>query len=1058
MQIKLHQLFALVLGFVFFTGTAIAQNTTASISGVVTDNNGEPLPGAAVIAVHTPSGTQYGISTLFDGNYTLRGMRVGGPYTITVSFIGYQNQEMTDVYLKLGTTKKLNITLQEDAISLAEVEVSANKGGDINSDRTGAATSVSSEQLKTLPTISRSASDFTRLTPQSDGNSFGGRNNLYNNFSLDGSVFNNSFGLDVSTPGGQTGAQPVSLDAIEQVQVSLAPFDVREGGFTGAGVNAVTKSGTNEFHGTIYGFGRNEGMIGSKVAGSTVENLDYRNVQSGFSLGGPIIKNKLFFFVNGEIERANERAHGFVAQREGEEVGGNITSVRYDDVMDVKNIMMERWGYDAGDFENYNHEKYNDKILVKLDWNINDDHNFSIRYNYLKAWKDILPHPEAIGGRGPQPYRLPFSNSSYRMNNNINSLMAELNSRFGNKASNKLQVGYSAFRDFREPWSEPFPVIDILNAQGQTAITAGSEMFSTNNLLDQDIFQFRDDFTYYMDKHTITVGTNLEIFKFNNSFNLFYYPQYVYNNVEDFKINQAWDSNANDGVGAYYTPNPSADIAASQQNPYAMAEVDVAQLAFYAQDEWQATDNFKLTVGLRMDMPIYLNKIAYDATTAEFDGWVDTDGNKATVDPSTFPDATPLWSPRVGFNWDMKGDQSRQLRGGSGIFTGRIPFVWLGNQSSNPRIDPGYEFQVNDTEDDFKFPQVWKTNLAYDHSFGQGWFASVEGIYSKDLNAVVHRNYNMTAPSQNATGTDNRPIYGGFNETNIYSSSADAVGFLEAGAIVLENVDKGYQYSLTGTVKKAFLSGLNVMAAYTFQESKDFTSIPAEIAADAFQRNPQVMGPNNSQFAHSRYGLRHRFITSVSYRKEYLGGKMATSIAMFGEIAKGNRYSYTYSGDMNRDAIANNDLIFVPATSSDIKLVDTPQASAADQWTALNAFIEQDPYLSERRGDYVDRNGAMLPWYSQFDIRVLQDYNFEFAGRKNTLQLSLDILNFGNMLNSDWGVRQLPTTTRPITFEGYEDGTNVPTFSFDTELAESFTEDVSILSKWQMQVGARWIF
>ncbi|GAA4835704.1 carboxypeptidase regulatory-like domain-containing protein [Algivirga pacifica] len=1025
---------------------AFAQNTTAAINGVVTDRNGEPLPGATVIAIHGPSGTQYGISTLFDGSYTLRGMRVGGPYKISISFIGYQKQELDGAFLKLGESKKMSFVLVEDAVNLEEVEVTANAGADINSERTGASTSVSSEQLKSLPTISRSTSDFTRLTPQSNGNSFGGRNSLYNNFSLDGSIFNNSFGLDAATPGGQAGAQPVSLDAIEQVQVSLAPFDVREGGFTGAGVNAVTKSGTNEFKGTVYTFGRNENMIGNKVAGQQIENLDYFTHQTGFSLGGPIIKNKLFFFVNAEAERANERAHGFVANRD-EEVGGNITSVSYNDIMAVKNHLWNEWGYDAGEFENFNHQKSNDKLLIKLDWNINDSHNFSLRYNRLSAWKDHLPHPEAIIGRSATPYRLPFSNSSYTINNNIDSWMGELNSRFGNKASNKLQIGYSRFRDFRDPWSEAFPVIDIFDTNGQLAITAGSEMFSTHNTLDQDVFQFRDDFTYYTAKHTFTAGTNIEIFKFRNEFNLFYYPWHTFGSVDEFLKTSRNDIDFNQEV---------ADANANKE--IAMAKVDVAQAAFYVQDEYQATDNFKLTFGLRMDIPIYLNKLAYDSTTAEFDGWVDTEGNPAKVDPSTFAKNRPLWSPRVGFNWDITGNQDRQLRGGSGIFTGRIPFVWLSNQASNPRIDPGYTFQVNDTEEDFRFPQVWKTNIAYDHSFGKGWFGTLEGIFSRDINAVVHRNYNMLAPSQNAEGTgDNRPIFAGPEENNIYSNSEDAIGFLDAGAIVLENVDKGYQYSLTAQLKKQFLFGLNIMGAYTFQESKDYTSIPAEIAADAFQRNPQVMGPNNSQFAHSRFGLRHRFITSVNYRKEYAGGKLATSVSLFGEIAKGNRYSYTYVGDMNRDGIAtNNDLIYVPADKNDILFADATTADA--QWAALDAFIEQDPYLSTRRGEYADRNGAMLPWYSQFDVRVLQDYNFNVAGRKNTLQLSLDILNFGNLLNSNWGVRELPTTTSPITFEGYQEGTNIPTFSFDTSLKESFTNDVSILSKWQMQVGARWIF
>ncbi|PWJ42205.1 TonB-dependent receptor [Sediminitomix flava] len=1049
---KFTHFFATLFTLILLTSTAFAQSTTSALSGLVKDADGEPLPGATVIALHTPSGTKYGVATRADGRYDIPNMRVGGPYTITVSYIGFQQFTQEGITLQLGKKFRMNANLAADAETLTEIEVTASADG----ERTGAATSIDSETIKVLPSISRSTADFTRLTPQSDGNSFGGRNNLYNNFSLDGSIFNNSFGLDVSTPGGQADAQPVSLDAIEQVQVTLAPFDVRQSGFTGAGVNAVTKSGTNEFKGTAYHFFRNENMIGNKVSGTTIENLNYSTTQSGLSLGGPIIKNKLFFFVNGEIERAEGLAHGFVAAKEGRE-GSNVTSVQYADAMAVKNHFMDKWDYDAGEFENYNHGKENEKLLIKLDWNINDNHNASFRYNMLRAWKDVLPHPEAIGGRGPQPYRLPFSNSSYAIHNNIDSWVAELNSRFGNTASNKFQVTYSRFRDKRMPWSEPFPVIDILDANGQISLTAGSEMFSTNNVLDQDIFQLRDDFTMYMDNHTLTAGFNAEVFQFNNSFNLFYYPGHTFQNVDDFLADRAY----NTFTGDYYTVDYRNDVA-SQNAPYAMAEVDVAQIAFYLQDEWNVSDKLDVTMGVRMDMPIYLSEIAEDPVTKGFDGWKDG----KNVDPSTFPTARPLWSPRVGFNYDVKGDQSSVVRGGTGIFTGRIPFVWLGNQASNPKIDPFYTFQVNDTEDDFRFPQVWKTNLAWDKKFANGWSVTLEGIISKDINAVVHRNYNMAAPSQNAEGKgDNRAIFAGFHETNLYSSSEYAANmddpqFLEAGAIVLENVDEGHQYSLTGQIQKVFDFGLFASAAYTYMESMDYTSIPAEIAADAFQRNPVVGDPNQSQFANSRYGLQHRFITSVGYKKTYGNGRHATSISMFGEIARGNRYSYTYAGDMNRDAIANNDLIYVPASEDEIVLVSTEAntATPTEQWNALNQFIEQDEYLSERRGDYAERNGAMLPWYTQFDVRLLQDYNFKVGDKTNTIQLSVDVLNFGNMLNSDWGVRKLPSTRTPITFEGYQEGTNIPTYSFDTELTETFNDDVSILSKWQMQIGLRYIF
>ncbi|MDA3905635.1 MAG: TonB-dependent receptor [Bacteroidales bacterium] len=1047
-------LFLVLLAIVMTLPQAFSQGvTTSSIAGKVIDDAGEAVPMANVVVIHTPSGTQYGTTTMDDGDFNIRNMRVGGPYKVVVSFVGFQNAEETGIYLQLNNTSNVLITLNPIATDLAEYEVLAKEEDELNADQTGAMTNINSKQIQSLPSISRSSGDLTRLTPQSDGNSFGGRNKLYNNFSLDGSIFNNSFGLDYATPGGQADAQPVSLDAIEQIQVSLAPFDVREGGFTGAGINAVTKSGTNEFKATVYTFMRNENMIGSKVSGVDVPNLDYNTSQSGFSVGGPIIKNKLFFFINAEAERRDQLAHGFVAD-DGTNSGANVTSIMEADIQAVQAHLLNEWGYDAGDYQGYNHETYNNKFLAKLDWNIAKNHTLSIRYNMLDAWKDILPHPEAIIGRGPTSFRLPFENSSYTINNKIHSVVGELNSIFSTKFANKLLVGYTSFRDTRDPHSAPFPVIDLFDANGNLAITAGSEMFSTNNLLDQDVFQFMDNLTYYANKHTVTAGFNVEIFKFNNSFNLFYYPWHMFfGGVNEFLATTSADMDFN------------AQVAASQQNNFAMAEVDVAQIGVYLQDEFEVNDKLLITAGIRIDAPMYLNTIAESPATLEsanFDGFVDENGNSVTVDPSVWPSSRLMWSPRIGFNYDAKGDNSLRFRGGTGIFTGRIPFVWLGNQASNPGIFPGYAFQVNTTSDDFHFPQVWKSNLAADWNLGNGLIAGFEGIYGKDINAVVHRNYNMSAPSQTLSGTgDGRAIFGGFNETNIYSADPNSIGFLEAGAIVMDNVAEGYQYSLTGKIQKSFAFGLRADFAYTYQESKDYTSIPAEIAADAFQRNPIVGNPNDPQLSWSRYGLQHRMISSWMYQKSYKS--MASSFALFIEAGQGNRYSYTYAGDLNQDAILNNDLLYVPAHSNDINfgtVVDGGGIEAANadaQWEALNAFIEQDPYLSTRRGDYAERNGASLPWFMQMDLRIMQDFNFDVKGKKHTIQLSFDIMNFGNLFGSVWGVRQFARTYNPITFTGL-DANNVPYFNFDTNLRETYIDDFSVASKWQMQFGIRYIF
>lgn len=1049
----------LMTGFMVFSQGV----TTSSLRGRVTDKNGEPLFPANVVAVHEPTGTMYGAITQSDGFYRIINMRVGGPYKITVSYVGYHDAVQDNVYLKLNQSGEVNFVLSESASQLEEVEISYDKDNLFDPDRKGASTSVGENQISTMPTIKRSQQDLTRLTPQSDGNSFGGRNNLYNNFSLDGSIFNNSFGLDYATPGGQSDAQPVSLDAIEQVEVSLTPFDVRQGGFTGAGVNAITKSGTNEFKASVYDYIKNEKLIGKKVGSTDSPNNNFSDNSFGFTVGGPIVKDKLFFFVSAEGVRRTELAHGFVADN-GENTGEpNVTTVKESDLIAIQNRLRDYWGYDPGAYQGYNHQKSNNKLLAKLDWNISKNQQLTVRYNMLDAYKDILPHPEAIIGRGPTSYRLPFENSSYRIFNKINSIMGEWKSNYNNKISNKMMLGYTAFRDHREPKSAPFPVVDIFDANGNLAITFGSEMFSTHNILNQDVYQFTDDITYFADKHTITGGITAERFYFENSFNLFYYPWDMFFSVDDF-LN---DKKASDPD---YNPDVDVDfnqqVTDAQKKPYLWSYVDVMQVAAYVQDEFQVNPKFNLSYGIRMDMPIYLNSIPVTDAVKEasnYDGWVDENGDPAKINTAEWPKNIPLWSPRVGFNWDINGDNMYQLRGGTGIFTGRIPFVWLGNQASNAGINPGYTFQVNATSHDFKFPQVWKTDIAFDWRTKNNWLFTVEGIYGKDINAVVHRNYNMKPPTGQLTGTgDTRAIFANFSESNIYSSDPNAIGFLDAGTIVLDNVKEGDQFSITGKVSKMTNFGLYLDAAYTYLSSRDYTSIPAEIAADAFQRNPIVGNPNAPTLSWSRYGLQHRIIASANYSVDY--SFMTSTFGMFFEAGKGNRYSFVYAGDLNQDNIMNNDLLYVPASKDDIHFgtvgddgVAVPAADADEQWTALESFINQDSYLSKRKGMYAERNGAMLPWYAQIDLRFMQDFKFKTGKKVNKIQLSFDFINFGNMLNSNWGVYKLPRTNTPITVQGI-DNNGVPYFSFDKNLKDSYIQDVSINSKWQMQIGIRYIF
>ncbi|MBK6621442.1 MAG: TonB-dependent receptor [Saprospirales bacterium] len=941
------------------TSSLYAQVTTAGISGSVIDPEGVALIGATVLATHAPSGTTYGTTTRPDGGYDLPNMRVGGPYQIEVSYVGYETQTLPDVYLKLGQKLVLNFDLESQATQLDIVTVTA--GGVLGGDRTGAETNVSSEALTKLPTISRSAADYYRLTPASDGNSFAGRNDQFNNFSVDGSIFNNPFGLDAATPGGQTDAQPISLDAIEEITVSLAPYDVTQAGFTGAAVNAVTKSGTNNLAGTVYGFFRNQDLTGSKVAG-------------------------------------------------------------------------------------YLHNTNSTKAIAKLDFAISKSHSLALTYNFLDAFKDKPAHPSAIGRRGPDFTTLQFQNSGYRINNTIHSGILEWRALFGNKLSNKLQLGYAAFIDSRDPFSEPFPVINI-SQDGSRYIVAGHEPFSIHNRLDQNVLQVTDNFNIYAGDHTLTIGTSFEKFDFDNSFNLNAYGGTF---PPDFVSVDAFVDSVNTGAFDDDVANAEALFEANggdegvEGEGWALAETNIGQWAFYVQDEWAATEKLNLTVGVRMDMPLYFDtpekiqenidrNCCYDPNIT----WYDTDGNPQMYDHTVLPKQTPLFSPRIGFNYMLnKG----QLRGGTGLFSGRLPFVWIGNHVANPN-----SYFYNYTETNFKFPQVWRSNLGIDQTIGNGWLTTIDLIYTKDINASMVRNHGLKPPTGNLKGVDNREIY----------TLDDHPAFFNA--YVFTNTDIGYSFNASIQVQKSLANDLYLMLGYNYLMAEDASSIEAEISSDAYDRNPALGHVNIPVSSPSLYGNKHRVLGAAYKTWKY--GNWATTVSTFFQYAQAGttqndntadfRFSYTYSGDLNNDGSFLNDLIYIPTDSE----LDQMDFVSDEQREAFRDYIEQDEYLSDNRGSYAEKYAVVAPWYSQWDVRILQDLDF---GKAGSLQLSIDILNFGNLISSNWGVKQLPSNTQPVGVSVAPDGT--PTYSFDPSLTSTFVNDFSLLSRWQTRVGLRYSF
>lgn len=1077
---------------ILIPGSLFAQGvTTASMSGIITDDKGQPLHGANVVAVHDPSGTSYGAATRENGQYNILNMRVGGPYVVTVSFVGYKGKTQPDIFLNLAQDARIDFELVEEAVTGELVTVTAEVDEVFNSGRTGAATFINPLEVQELPSVKRSTRDLIRLDPRSDSNySFGGKNWLYNNISLDGSYFNNSFGLDDPAPGGQTNAEPVPYDAVEQVEVSIAPFDVREGGFTGANINTVTKSGTNTLQGSAYTFYRNESLLGNEVSGNKViANPDLAFNQSGFTLSGPIIRDKLFLFVNGELERRDDPGTNFVANRSGA-IDFGESRVSADTMNLIRQRMKDVYNYDTGAYDGFIHETDNNKILAKLDWNINENNNLTFRYNYLDAFRDLPPHPFVLSafntGRGPNESSLPFQNAGYRINNELHSFALEVNSR-GSKFANRFFSSYNRFRDFREPFSEPFPTIEIAQ-NGVTYTTLGEEPFSDHNILDTDVLQFTNNFSYFSGNHVFTVGGTFEYWRFFNSFNIFrngvfFLPDELFDLGGFILGGTTFDSI--DEFFAETDPDSAIDFrAAIGTGPYKGEIIKVGQLAIYAQDELLVSRNLNLTAGLRVDFPMYFTKPVDNPFSRSLVA-LDENDNPEVVDQGKLPGTKALFSPRIGFNWNVSGDRSTQLRGGTGIFTGRVPFVWIGNVISNPGQNPNLypaiseaeskrtykdailqqSFDLNAVDPDFKWPQVWNTNIAIDKKLPAGFMGTLEFLYGKDINGIFMRNADLGLPERYLP-IDGRPYYGGFGA----ASELNYDPFNEGNGIyVLDNTNEGWNYNITAQLRKRFNFGLNTSLGYTFLQAKNNLK-STEIASVLWQNQPVKGDPNKPELSYSEFGNRHRIVGTANYQFNW-SPNVSTSFGLFLEVADGNRfagaggnrYSYIYAGDVNGDGYGGNDLIYIPANRNEINFSETDAdgnfyKSADQQWNELNAFIEQDDYLSSHRGQIAERFGGINPWWHDIDMRILQNFSMNLGGKRQTFQFNLDILNVANLLNSKWGVRKVASVaaTTPLAFIGF-DAQGAPLFNFIGP-DKTFIDDPSQFSRWRMQLGLKYFF
>lgn len=1101
-----------VLPLFFSISAALAQGvTTGSMSGIVTEGSGQTTPGASVTATHQPSGTKYSTQTRADGRFNLPNMRIGGPYTVKVSFVGSTDYIVNDINLNLGQEFTLNAKLSSSTVSLGEVVVKSTQNKIINSNRTGARETVTRAQIEALPTIGRSLSDYTKLTPSANGNSFGGRSQSYNNLTVDGALFNNSFGL-ASSLGGQTNSQPISLDAIEQIQVDIAPYDVRQGFFTGAGVNTVTKSGTNEFKGTGYFFFRNPAMIGLEAGPFTNKKQDFSYNTRGVAVGGPIIKDKVFFFLSAEQERLEQPGTLFSAATPTSTPGGNVSQATAVDLDALKSFLNTKYGYNPGEYQGYNNNTQSDKIAFKIDWNINRNHTVSAKYFYLKSARDLpVSNSGSInnGTRSPSLTTLPFSGSGYIINNNFNIGIVELNSRFGNRFSNKLSVGYTALRDFRESRASGlFPLVDIGNGVSQTLTSFGYEPFTSNNSLSTNTYQFTNDFTMYAGKHEITLGTNNQINSFKNGFAPTYNGNYQFATLNDFY------ESANNGLAN--ATRYQLRYSALPGGEFPFAKLRANQYSIYLQDKWSVTNNFKMTVGLRADYTALPEKLESNPNLAAL-----TFRDNTKIDVSEFPKAKILLSPRMGLNYNVNGEGETQIRGGAGIFTGQVPFVWLSNQASNngvqfgsidlnqtntpvnstnrpklifnPDVDanrpvgaqPNTSYNVAVTDPNFKLPQVFRLNGAVDQKLPYGILATLEGVYTKDINAVLFQNVNLGTAGTPLAGSDNRIRY---TSNRIYGpAKSPAVNTLAnpniSDAILFRNTNKGYSYFVTGQLQKQFDNGFMASIAYTYGQSKSVND--GGSIAQSIWRDRQVQGdPNANELGFANFYQPNRVISYLAYRKEY-AKNFATSIGVTFESSPNGNYSISYRGDINNDGLSGNDLMYVPANINDVILVRDNLAdlrTPAQIWSQLDAFITQDPYLSKNRGKVVERGAALLPYLNLFNLNLTQDFYLKVAGKRQTLRFTADVINVGNLLNNGWGLSRSTAigANQPLSYKGLvsttpntanpqlvvlEGDVNIgkPGFSFPfadnaNQIPITSSYRINTEALWRAQFGIRYIF
>ena len=1072
-----------------------AQNTTGNISGSVKADNGEVLVGATISVLHVPTGSVYNAQSRKSGLFDLSNLQPGGPYVVTVSYINYQSEKKDEIYVALGDVVRLDFILSSKVDKLKDVTVATTKRGSDLSVRGGTQTIIGRDKLDNLPTVGRNVQDFLRFNPtvkftgnQSDlaGVSIAGQNNRFNSFYIDGAVNNDQFGLSASgTNGGQAGVGPISIDAVDQFQVMISPFDASIGNFTGGGINATTKGGTNNFSGTVYSFTQNQNLNGKTPIGAKEKAVKLNPFQAktvGGSVGGAIFKNKLFYFINFEsIE--NERPQPF-------DISGYKGASGKADIDKLVDFVKTKYGYDVGGYQDNPSSTSGKRLATKLDWNINKMNKFSISYRYNETTNYATSASSAS--------RVNFYNNGVLYPNKTNSLSAELKSFFKNGASNKFLYTYTDVVDDRSPIGSPFPRVTIFDGAAGSMVF-GSEEFSTANLLKQRNINFLDYFKFNINKNAFTVGADYELSKSYNVFIRQNFGSYQFGSLADFLGEKA---------PTRYDRSFSLLDQTTGDNTKAAAKFNSSRASAFINDEIRYSDNLTFNIGIRADYTKFLTKPLEDLYFNFYTTQIyDYNGARS----GSIPDPKMSISPRVGFTYKMP-EENITLRGGFGMFTGRIPLVWPGGVFNNNgqsvgglsiftatdiakygitfRPNPLGQYTAADlglstaaakgqmdlVSTNFKLPKIMRASLAMDKKLKDNWSITVEGTVSKNINEIYYRRLDIQKPVGKLAGPDNRFIY---DLKRVGYPAAPGSGILAGsnpytGVFLLENQRyygrTGFAYNLTASIDKSWTDGFSFNAFYTYGSSF-VTHEPTSSQNNSQWRFMEtVNGRNDVQRSRSDFDLGHRVSAFVAKKFTYAKGALASTFSLVYNGQSGNPFSYVYATGPVRDqgTSETNDLIFIP-TADQIKAMTfvtntSFPLSAAQQGQALEDYIAQDNYLSKNRGKYAERNGARLPFTNIIDVKFVQDFNVKMNNKKYQFQLTYDVFNFTNMLNRNWGRTYFMSNDQfsVIKYQGAT-GSTTPSYSFspignNTPWGISSSVQPSFSARWVSQLGLRFKF